>query len=331
MIEGERHHQGPTGCDLPCATCPSHAAPPPLSLPESLARFQREATLGTCDTGRYRMPYFTWGAGPPLVFVHGVSDCSRSFVPPIARLSAHFRCIAYDLPNGRGDGARLRRYRHADLVEDLWALLDHLKVSRAYLLGASFGSTVVLEAARARPDGVPRLILQAGVAQRRLRRAERVLAWLGRYLPGRMARVPLREKVLRLVNEPMFAGRPAEAWQYFVECTGRGQIAAFAHQARWLHGLDLRPMLPEVRQPVLLVCGDRDRVMPPRYEEVLLAGLPNAGRAVIEGCGHVPSHTHPEALAEVVRRFLTPMAACATEATCGEATCPGRPTEGPRP
>jgi len=42
--------------------------------------------------------------------------------------------------------------------------------------------------------------------------------------------------------------------------------------------------------------------------EVLLAGLPNARQVVIEGCGHGPSYTHPELVAEVVRQFLTPPA-----------------------
>jgi hypothetical protein len=41
-------------------------------------------------------------------------------------------------------------------------------------------------------------------------------------------------------------------------------------------------------------------------EEVLLGGLPNVGRVVLEGCGHLPAYTHPEVLAEVTRQFLTP-------------------------
>jgi pimeloyl-ACP methyl ester carboxylesterase len=47
-------------------------------------------------------------------------------------------------------------------------------------------------------------------------------------------------------------------------------------------------------------------VVPRPYEEMLLQGLPNAGRIVLEGCGHTPSYTHPEVLAEVIRQFLTP-------------------------
>ena len=139
-------------CDHPCGlTCPPdscavHTATAPIALAEALERFGREAKRGVCDTGRYRMPYFVWGEGPPLVFVHGAGDTSRSFIQPISRLSAHFRCVAYEMPGTRGDGARLRRITHDDLVSDVFRLLEHLDIQRAYALGMSFGSTVVLKA-----------------------------------------------------------------------------------------------------------------------------------------------------------------------------------------
>jgi pimeloyl-ACP methyl ester carboxylesterase len=296
---------------LACAdACAVH--PPggltPIVLAEARQRFEREAVHGTCDTGRYRMPYYTWGAGPPLLFVHGVSDSSRSFLQPVSRLSAHFRCIAYDQPTGHGDGAVLKRYSHDDLVADLWALMDHLGTRQSYLFGSSFGATIVLKALAERPERLPRAILQGGLAYRPLRRAERLLAWLGHFLPGTLARVPFREKVLREVNKGLFDSRTPDVWRYFLDCSGSARIAAFAYQGLMLHGLDVRPLLSRVRQPVLLVCGDRDTVVPPAYEEVLLRGLPNAGRVVLEGSGHVPSYTHPEVLAEVVRQFLTPTA-----------------------
>jgi pimeloyl-ACP methyl ester carboxylesterase len=301
----------PTPCGQECAvscaaTCAAHPPGTPIVLAEALARWQREAVRSTCDTGRYRLGYFSWGSGPPLVFIHGVGDSSRSFLQPMARLSAHFRCLGYDLPAGHGDGAQLRRYTHALLVEDLWALLDHLGVGRAYVLGSSFGATIALAALHARPERLPRAVLQGALAHRPLRRAERLLARLGCFLPGSAARLPARAKVLARAHGPLFAGRTPDVWQYFLEVTGQARVAAVARQALWLHGLDLRPILPEVRQPVLLVCGDHDRVVPAAYQEELLQGLPNAGRAVIEGCGHTPSYTHPEALAEVVKRFLTP-------------------------
>ncbi len=300
-------HDCALSCTDVCALHPGEQVAP-IVFAEAQARFAREAVHGVCDTGRYRLPYYTWGEGPPLLFVHGVGDSCRSFVQPISRLSAHFRCIAYDLPSGYRDGARLRRYSHDHLVADVWALLDHLGLPQSYILGSSFGATIVLKAMHARPQRLPRGILQGGLAYRPLRRLERLLAYWGRFLPGTMAGVPLREKVLLKTAGTTFKESFPDIWNHFLECSGRARLSAFACQAHLLHRLDLRPILSAIRQPVLLICGDLDRVVPRVHEEMLLQGLPNAGRVVIEGCGHVPSYTHPEILAEVIRRFLTPSA-----------------------
>jgi pimeloyl-ACP methyl ester carboxylesterase len=252
------------------------------------------------------MPFYTWGSGPPLVFIHGAGDSSRSFLLAISRLAARFRCIAYDLPNGWNDGARLSRHTHAHLVDDLRALLDHLHLERAYLLASSFGGTVALRALRAFPQRLPRAILQGSFAYRPLRRSERFLARLGRWLPGNTGRLPWREKVLRKVHSATFARQPEAVWRAFVDWTAQARIKALAHQALCLHEIDLRAELSEIRQPVLLVVGDRDTVVPWAASDELLHGLPAGGRVVIEGCGHVPYYTHPELFAEVVRMFLTP-------------------------
>jgi pimeloyl-ACP methyl ester carboxylesterase len=303
-------------CDDACAlACPdvcavrSSAALAPIDLGDALRRFEREAVRGVCDTGRYRMPYYAWGEGPPLVFIHGAMDSRLAWVMPISRLSAHFRCVAYDLPTGRGDGARLHRHGHADLVADLWALLDHVGAARSYVLGSSFGATVALAALRERPERLPRAVLQGGLAHRPLRKVERFLARIGRFLPGTTGRLPWREKFTYKVNGRGFVGKPEAFYRYFVETTGRTPVRAFAHQALLLDRVDVRPLLAEVRQPVLLFCGDLDVVAPTPYQGVLLQGLPNAGRVLVEGCGHVPGYSHPEVLAEVVRQFLTPPAA----------------------
>jgi pimeloyl-ACP methyl ester carboxylesterase len=298
-------------CDLSCTeACALHPGPDaaPIVLGEALERFRREAVRGTCDTGRYRMPYYTWGSGPPLLFIHGLGDSSHSFVQPIARLSAHFRCIAYDLPGGVGDNARLRRCTHANLVADVFALLDHLGLRQSYVLGSSLGTMIAVAALAAQPERLPRGILQGAMARRPLRRAERFLARLATFLPGPMSRVPLREKLLREVHSRLFACRSPDVWQCFLETTGQVRIATVGRQALLINSVDVRPLLPRVRQPVLLVYGDRDRVVPSVFSDVLYEGLPSAGRVVIEGCSHFPSYTHPEIFAEVIRSFLTPPA-----------------------
>ena len=312
-------------------TCGAQAActhaPGPTLPAEVVARFEREATRGVCDTGRYRMPYYTWGQGPPLVFIHGAADTALSFRLVIGHLAASFRCIAYTLPQGAGDGARLGGYHHADLVEDLWALFAHLGLERAYVLGSSFGSTIALAAMRHHPERIPRAILQGGTAYRPLRFLERVLTFGLRFFPGKMAKLRRRERLLARIHRPCFEGLPEEVYRAFVEWTGEARLAALGHQARLLHGVDLRPNLPEIRQPVLLLHGERDSVMPRRHADALLAGLASAGLVVLEGAGHVPQYTHPEMLAQVIRRFLTPPGAvpdCAATCTNPQVGCLGQ-------
>ncbi len=298
-------------CPLECAdTCALHAdaLAPPISLEEALGRFEREAVRRVCHTGRYRMPYYVWGSGPPVVFLHGVSDNSRCFIQPISRLAAQFRCIAYDLPHGRGDGARIQHYTHAQLTADLLALVDHLGLRRTYLFASSFGSTVALAALHRHPTRFPRAVLQGGLAWRPLRPLEKVLVRVLRPFPGCTGQLPRRERVVRRRNYGPFAARSPSVWRYFLDNTGQIPIKTFAHQLLLLDRVDLRPLLPEIRQPVLMVCGDDDPIVGRREEEVLEGGLPNVGRVVLEGCGHVPQYTHPEVLAEVTRQFLTPPA-----------------------
>lgn len=284
--------------------CPNQPAPP--SLAEALHRFQSEAKPGTCDTGRYRCSYSVWGEGPPLVFIPGLSDQALSFVMIMARLSANFRCIAYDLPQGINHGAHVGPYTHTDLIADLFALLDHLDIRQTYLFGSSFGSTIALAAAHDQRERIPRFILQGGFAYRPLARAEVLLASVARYLPGPLNRLPFRRELVQRTHGAPFAACPPDVWEFFLSRWGSRPMRAVAHHALMLHRLDLRPMLSEVRQPVMLICGDDDPLVNRHCEEVLLGGLPHVTRAELQDCGHNPQYTHPEAVAELVKRFLTP-------------------------
>ena len=297
--------------------CLTAARPVPLTLAEARQRFEREATRGVLDTGRYRCRYSVWGDGPPLLLVPGLSGRGAVFVLLTALLSRAFCCVTYDHPVGGTDRARLHRLTHAGLVADALALLDHLRVRQSYLYGTSFGSTVALRLLHDHPGRFPRAVLQGGFARRPLAPAEWLLARVARHWRGPMSHLPLFETVQCHAHFGPFAARPLEVWRYYLD--DDRPIAAVAAHALLLHGTDLRPALGAIRQPELLVSGDCDPLVSRQCEDVLLAGLPNAGRAEIGGCGHLPYLSHPEALAEVVHRFLTPPAA---GTSCTSAGCP---------
>jgi pimeloyl-ACP methyl ester carboxylesterase len=281
-----------------------------------LAEFQRRAIRGVCDTGRYRCSYYAWGQGPALLFIPGLCDDALSFILPIALLSQDFRCIAYDMPTGRGDGARLSRYRPADYVNDVLALLAHLHVNSSYLFGSSFGSTVALRALHAHPERFPRAVLQGGFAHRPLAPAEVALARMARYWPWPMQQLPFHPLLLRHAHAWPFRGA-AERWQFFLGRYGTPPMTAVAHRALTLHHTDLRRLLPKIHQPILLICGDHDPLVGKTCEETLLQGLPQVVRIELADCGHMPQFSHPEVLADVVYRFLTPLS-CPHDVDAGE-------------
>jgi pimeloyl-ACP methyl ester carboxylesterase len=277
----------------------------PISLADVLQRFRAEALPGICDTGRYRCPYYTWGAGPTLVCVPGLVDDAQCFVMLLAHLSRHFRCVAYDWPTGQEDCARLSHYHHQDFVADLFALLDHIGAAQAYPLGYSFGSTIALAAMHTQPDRFPRAVLLSGFAKRRLAPVERLLASFARYWKGPLRRLPLRNWVMH-TRRGTFALREPAVWENYLKRSGTLSMPALAWRSLVLDQVDMRPLLPGIHQQILLVCGDADPLVNKRCETDLLMGLPHVARAELLNCGHMAIFTHPEALAEVVGEFLQP-------------------------
>jgi pimeloyl-ACP methyl ester carboxylesterase len=284
---------------------------PKLSLPVALALMEAEARHGTFVTGRYECAYTDWGEGPPLFFIHGLGDERRSHAIVMAHLRKQFRCIAYNLPMGGRDKARLRRYHHAELTTDLFRLMDHLQIQAATLLGHSFGSTIVLKAMHDQPQRTTRGILMGGFANRPLTSRQWWLALAARFLAGGRTLSVLgnRDDYMQRAHHAPFAVHEPERWHFFLEQTGQTPLRGLGHWGHQLHRLDLRPLLPKIKQPVLILCGDRDPLVPQSYQDYLFQNLPNGLMFQIADCGHHPMLTHPETVAEVLFKFVG-MTAC---------------------
>lgn len=271
------------------------------------AAFVREARHAVLSTGRYRLRYFVWGAGPPLVFVHGMAGGADQFTMVMHRLADRFTCIGYELPDGLTDGSALGRYTHREYVADLLALLDHLGHARANVLGSSFGTTITLSALAAAPTRFDRAILQGGFARRPLNRGELWAAKLGQYLPGWFGDWPvIYRQIVSAGNERFRAAVPPEVWESFVACGATTTNRAAAVRGLTLARTDLRPLLPAIRTPLLLIGGDRDELVPRWCEAEVEKGVPGARRVEFAGCGHYPQYTHPGRMADEIARFLPP-------------------------
>jgi pimeloyl-ACP methyl ester carboxylesterase len=298
--------------DVPRPPCPA-----PADFRAEVAAYDRDARVGVWEGPRYRMTYRVLGEGPPLILVPGLAATYRGYALTLNRLAARFRTILYDYPGDNpGDQARLARITHDNLVDDLFGLIDHLNIGRVFLFGVSFGSTITLKALYREPRRFPKAVVQGAFSHREFTAVERAALWLGRRLPGATSRLPLRKKILTYNSKSHFPAIFSDRWSFYLEQNGLTPIAPLAHRLDLLTRLDLRPILAEIPNEILLLQGNEDRIVGRRYFEELARALPHAHPLIMPLVGHQPHYTHAEALAHVVGEWLLP---CAPEG------CPNEP------
>lgn len=98
------------------------------------------------------------GDGAPVVLLHGLSATRRNVVQGSSALARRgYELISYDA-RGHGVSSPAPRYEYADLLADLVAVLDHLELERAALVGSSMGAATAMAFALEHPERVPALV-----------------------------------------------------------------------------------------------------------------------------------------------------------------------------
>ncbi|TVR33069.1 MAG: alpha/beta fold hydrolase [Nitriliruptor sp.] len=237
---------------------------------------------------------------PPVVFVHGNGSNCRQFAPQFATLAERYRLIAPSLRgHGRSDtpsAPTLEGFTVARLAEDVLAVLDHLEVERAHLVGNSLGGLVGFELATTRPGRLTTLTTFGTTAQLR---SSAPLVWtvratvaaLGTNLTGRMAgRSATDREVGRTIASLM-----AEADRHAVAFISRN-IATYDYTAA----------LRENPVPWLLLRGELDRGIN-RVLDTTLAVIDareDAHLVNLGGAGHFANLEQPAAFVSALEGFL---------------------------
>ena len=98
----------------------------------------------TTDDG-VKLHYEEAGRGTPVVFVHEFAGDLRSWEPQIAHFSRRYRCIAYNargyLPSDVPES--YERYSQERARDDVLAILDGLKLDKAFIVGLSMGGPFI--------------------------------------------------------------------------------------------------------------------------------------------------------------------------------------------
>lgn len=256
---------------------------------------------GFADVPGGNLYYEIRGAGPPVVLLHSGLVDSRMWDAQMEAFARSFRVLRYDL---RGFGRSSSPTAPFSHVEDLDALLRHLGIGRAALVGISFGGRIAIDFTLDHPDKVSALVsvaatpsgyrdwsqevrdlwaaMEAAIKERDVRRAQKMEMdlWIpaGRFPdtdPFLWRVAAENEKVLR--DDPDLERAPERS------AVGR---------------------LHEIRVPTLVVLAERDLRDVERCGDLLVAEVVGAQKVIVPRTDHLVNVRNPEGFNLAVLRFL---------------------------
>ena len=256
-----------------------------------------------------RLHVETVGNGPPLVLLHGWAMHSGVWGDLPERLGHRFRVHSVDLP-GHGFSDPLQPLTLDSMVEALSSRFAGAKEPLT-VAGWSLGGMVALRWARRSPAAISRLVLVATtpafVAREDWPHAMSA-ARLDQF--GDELRVSYRLTLQRFLSLQLAGNKQGRATLGSGSGDGRAMLAtlrrdlfargepapeALVDALRILGDTDLRAEVPTISTPAVVVSGECDSLTPAAAGAWLADALPHGRFALIEGAGHLPFLSHPDA------------------------------------
>jgi pimeloyl-ACP methyl ester carboxylesterase len=248
--------------------------------------------------------------GRPIVLLHAIGLTRISWEWVLPRLSDSGPAWAFDLLGfGDSDKPAGADYRVSAQADRIVAALDTLGVQDAIWVGNSLGAAIGLAAAVHHPERVAALALIGPAAYR-----EMLPIWA-----SLTARVPGARFLVRYGALPLAAGALLYTFvdprrvsrrhiaAYSRSLSGPGGAVALRAAAQALYSGDLNRLAPhyrDVRCPVLILQGTRDRIVPNTVAQWLVRDLPQARLEWLQGLGHFPQEEAPDRVAAALAAFL---------------------------
>ena len=260
-----------------------------------------------------RLYYEEVGQGTPLLFVHEFAGDHRSWEPQMREFGKRYRCIAYaargytpsDVP------ADPNAYSYRYVMRDCVAVLDHLGIERAHIVGLSMGGYTTLQVALNHPERVRSMVL-AGTGSGSERWYTDAFHQHSRELGLQFERdgsPAVARTYGRSPSRIPFEIKDARGFAEFSRMLSEHDAQGSAHTARGFQGArpslyDFESDIRRLTTPALIVVGDEDdRCIEPSL--FLKDAIPASGLVMFAKTGHVVNLEEPDLFNRVLGDFLT--------------------------
>jgi pimeloyl-ACP methyl ester carboxylesterase len=276
-----------------------------IQMPEA-----RYITVGDLKTR-----YWALGdKGTTVVLIHGLGGSADVWMHNVQTLASQHRLYVPDLAGfGASDqpGPSFSPFDYARFLDDFMSLLH---IHRPSLVGQSLGGGIALHYALRFPENVNKLVLvdSAGLG----REVVWTLRLMSLPLLGELCSYPTRKGVelffkFAVRNRALITKDFVELYYHFFSRPGfQSFLLRMLRRIVTVRGARkeiLTPLvdnLEKIKQPVLIIWGEKDRVLPLKHGYFAKEKLPNATLEIMEECGHLPFFERPDAFNRLVLTFL---------------------------
>ena len=223
------------------------------------------------------------------------------WAPQVPALAERFRVVTYDTRGHGSSPAPAGPYTLDDLVDDLVALLDALRIQRAHVAGLSLGGMTALRLAAREPARVDRLAVLCTSAKVDpapfLERAAAVRS-------GGTA--PLAPAVVSRWLTPAYAAEHPDLVAKLEAMVAGADDAGYTACCEVVAQLDLRADLGRIGAPTLVVSGAEDLALPPEHQRAIADGVRGAKLLTVSPGAHLANLEQPDRVTAALLEHFDP-------------------------
>jgi pimeloyl-ACP methyl ester carboxylesterase len=251
-----------------------------------------ESRLRTFEVNGHPTRLYDFGAGRPVLVLHGWGGRIESMAPVISCVERDHRVVAVDLP-GFGESPPPRdAWGTRDYARFVTSLLDDLAIDKAHFVGHSYGAKTSLYLAATDSRLVDKLVL---VGSSGLRTPPSLRARMKRVV-SKGARVASKAGAPgRRVRDVIYQRIASDDYKDAGEM--RPTLVKVVNE-------DLTPLLSRISASTLLVWGTNDDAVPVAHAKTMERLIPDAGLVLFEGAGHFAYLDEQARFCAIVRNFF---------------------------
>jgi poly(3-hydroxyalkanoate) depolymerase len=239
------------------------------------------------------------GNDRPILFFNGIGANLEMVAPLGEMMQNRASVIVFDMPGIGGSPKARIPYRANTITKWANKILDHLNIGDVDVMGISWGGAVAQQYARSCPDRAKSLVLLATSAGMVM-------------IPGNLSAITKMASPKRYIDPDYMLKNFETLYGDIADTSAQGHktriqaptVQGYMYQLLAMIGWTSVYFLPLLKQPTLIMSGDRDHIVPLANSRLLRSLIPRANLKIVKGGGHLFAVSRAKQVIPIINNFL---------------------------